>query len=180
MGAIHLYTSPEDAIMYVAHLMPISSLFYKRCYILIETGGLMAAIIIPNRGGLDFLNKMIKDPLAADEDYVLRLFKSDYTPDQFTVAADFDEADFTNYVSKTLTRAGFNDPALNGSLEAEIEYSAEQDWTCGSTGNTIYGYYMQGATSLVCQWAQRFSTPRSLTDTDVLKITPALTFRSQN
>lgn len=138
------------------------------------------SIIVPNEGELELLDKMLKDALVTNESYVLKLFKNDYTPDQYTTAGDFDEADFTNYVSKTLTRTNFDSASLNVSNEAETAYGSEQSWTCGSTGNTVYGYYILGATSLKVLWTERFAAARVMTDTDVLKITPTFTFRSQN
>jgi len=138
------------------------------------------SIIVPNEGEIELLDKMLKDPLVADEDYIFKLFKNDYTPDGDTTSSDFDEADFTNYVSKTLTRANFGSASLNVSNEAETTYSSELSWTCGATGNTIYGSYVLGETSLKVLWTERFPTARVMTNTDVLKITPTFTFRSQN
>ena len=140
------------------------------------------AIIVPNQGELELLDKMLKDALDTDENYSFRLFKNDYTPDQYTVEGDFEEADFTNYVAggETLTRANFGAASLNINNEAETSYSSELSWTCGSTGNTVYGYYVLGATSLKVLWTERFAAPRVMTDTDILKITPTFTFRSQN
>ena len=138
------------------------------------------SIIVPNEGELELLDKMLKDALDTDENYVLKLFQNDYTPEGNTTSADFSEADFTNYVSKTLTRANFGAASLNVSNEAETQYASELSWTCGSTGNTVYGYYVLGVTSLKVLWTERFAAARVMTDTDVLKITPTFTFRSQN
>jgi hypothetical protein len=67
------------------------------------------ALLIPNEGELELLDKCLKDALSVNENYSLRLFKVNKTPDDSDVAADYTaiEADFTGYVAKTLTRAGW-------------------------------------------------------------------------
>ena len=52
------------------------------------------------------------------------------------------------------------------------QYGTAQSWTCGATGDTIYGYFIVGATSgkLIC--AEAFATPRTLASGDTLSITP--------
>lgn len=138
------------------------------------------AIIVPNAGELELLDKMLRDALSTDEDYYLRLYKNDYTPDASAVIGSFTEADFTDYLQKTLTRAGFNAAATNGSGEGEIAYGAEQAWTCGTTGNTVYGYYVVGVTSNVVLWCQRFTDAKSMAIGDVIRITPSFVLRSIN
>ncbi len=115
-----------------------------------------------NGGELELLDKMLKDALSANEDYVLKLFRNDYTPDQTTASGSLTEANFTNYAATTLTRAGWN-TAVTVSNKAESSYgSAAQSWTCGATGNTIYGYFVEGATSGTVLWAERFAVSKKL------------------
>jgi hypothetical protein len=124
------------------------------------------ALVVPNDGELELLDKMLKDALSVDENYVLKLFQNNYTPDQATVAASLTEANFTNYAAATLTRALWN-TAVVVSNKAETSYgSSAQSWTCGTTGNTIYGYYVVGATSATVLWAERFATSRVLANGD--------------
>jgi len=137
------------------------------------------ALVTPDAGELELLDKMIKDALSVDEDYTLKLFKNDYTPSQSTVFGDFTEADFTGYSAATLTRANFG-AASTVNNKAESTYSAQQSWTCGTTGNTVYGYYVLGATSGTCLWAERFATSRTLANGDQLNLTPKLTLNSEN
>jgi hypothetical protein len=138
------------------------------------------AIIVPNEGEIELLDKMLVDALHTNETYILRLFKNDYTPSATTVVGSFLEADFTNYAEKTLTRGGFNSAVLNAYNEAEVTYGGEQSWTCGATGNTIYGYYVVGNTSGRVLWCQRFGEPRPMGDGDIIRFTPAFTFKSAN
>lgn len=80
---------------------------------------------------------MLKDALSADENYVLKLFRNDVTPDQTFVAASMTEANFTNYVAKTLTRTAWNSAAIVSS-KAETSYgTAPQTWTCGASGKML-------------------------------------------
>ena len=117
------------------------------------------AIVVPNgpnKGETELLDKMLK---KSDEDFTLKLFKNNIEPSRSTVLGDLIEANFTNYVAKSLTRAKWNNaikvspvvPCLYS--EALSTYSEEQLWTCGSiVGNTIDGYYIIGATSGKLLW----------------------------
>lgn len=122
---------------------------------------------------------MLKDALSVDENYTLKLYKSNTTPDQSSVAGDFTEADFTDYTAKTLTRTGWG-AASTVSNKASATYGSAQTWTCGATGNTIYGYFVVGATSGTLLWAERFGTARVLADTDQLSFTPTFTLNSES
>lgn len=135
-------------------------------------------LVIANVGEIELLNKMLIEPLTTDESYKLRLYQNNYTPVASSVASDFTEATFTNYVAKTLTRAGWSTPTIVGG-KAESSY-AQQSWTCGVTGNTIYGYYIEGANSTILLWAERFATPRVLVNTDIITLIPVFTFNSEN
>lgn len=137
------------------------------------------ALVTPNGGELELLDKMLKDALSTDENYVLKLYKNDYTPDDNSVEASFTEADFTNYAARTLSRVSWN-ASVTVSNKAETSYgSGPQSWTCGASGNTVYGYYVTGATSGTVLWAERFSTSRVLADGDVLNITPKFTLNKE-
>ena len=101
-------------------------------------------------------------------------------PNSSTARTSFTEANFTGYAARTLTRALWNAAStISGSAESSYGTSASS-WTCGTTGNTIYGYWVEGATSTKVLWAERFSTSRVLANGDVLNITPKFTLTSQN
>lgn len=137
-------------------------------------------LVTPNQGELELLNKMLKAALSVDENYILKLFRNDVTPDSSFVTSSFVEANFTNYAAKTLTRANWNN-AVNVAGTATSSYgSVPQTWTCGTTGNTIYGYWVEGATSGTCLWAERFGANRILADEDVLNLTPKFALNSAN
>ena len=122
-----------------------------------------------NEGELELLDKMLKDALSVDEAYILKLFQNNYTPADTTTSANMTAATFTNYAHKTLTRAGWSAATTNASGKAESSYgTAPESWTCGATGNTIYGYWVEGASSGKVLWAERFATARVLASGDVL------------
>ncbi len=139
------------------------------------------ALKVPNEGELELLDKMLKDALSVDENYILKLYKNDYTPLDTSTIGSFTIADFTNYVHKTLTRTNWSAAATNGSSKAESSYgTAPESWTCGASGNTIYGYWVEGASSAKCLWAERFATARVLASGDVLNITPKFTLTTES
>ncbi len=132
-------------------------------------------LMVPRQGELELLDKMLKDALSTDEDYILKLFKNNYTPDQDDDNSSFTEANFTAYAARTLTRALWNAAQVN-STKAESSYgTAPESWTCGVTGNTIYGYWVEGVVDNDVLWSEKFATARVLADGDVLNITPKFT-----
>lgn len=137
------------------------------------------ALVVPNVGEVELLDKMLKDALSTDENYTLKLYTAiSGTLDKDTIASDFTEATFTGYTSKTLTRSGWVS-ASTVSNKASSSY-AEQSWVGGSGANeTILGYYIIGATSTVLLWAEQFSSSVVVQETDTIKVTPVFTLNSE-
>ncbi len=132
-------------------------------------------LMVPRQGELELLDKMLKDTLSTDEDYILLLYKNDYTPDQDDDTTSFTEATFTDYFARTLTRDTWN-AAQVATTKAETSYgAAPESWTCGASGNTIFGYWVEAAADGDVLWSERFATSRVLADGDVLNITPKFT-----
>jgi hypothetical protein len=134
-------------------------------------------LVVPNSGELELLDKLLKDALVTNEDYILKLYKVDVTPDENSVPGTFTEADFSGYSSKTLNRASWSS-AMTVSGEATSQYS-QQSWTCGATGNTVYGYFVLGSNSGTLLWAERFTASRLLEDGDVFQLTPTFSLKSE-
>lgn len=138
------------------------------------------ALVVPSVGELALLNKLLNNTLSSDEQYILKLYRTNVTPAEATTQASFTEASFTNYAARTLSRAGWQ-AAQVSSTKAESSYGAVQSWTCGTSGNTIYGYWVVGNTKNAgtVLWAELFSTSRVLANGDVLNITPKFTLVSE-
>jgi hypothetical protein len=145
------------------------------------------ALLVPHEGDIQLLTDLLAG--GSLENWQLCLFNSNITPAETDVAATYTahETAFTSYARKTLTRtvgsstwntvvsqAPSGSPAWSArSAVGHSQYgSAAQAWTCGATGDTIYGYFIVGATSgkLIC--AEAFATPRTLANGDTLSITP--------
>ena len=135
------------------------------------------SLVVCNAGELLLLEWALKSS-STPENLTLKLYTNDYTPVATSTAGNFTEATFTGYAAKTLTRGSWVAPSTNGSGEAEATYAA-QDWEAESA-QTVYGYYVVGATSGTLVWAQRFATARSVADGDTLTITPKFTLHSEN
>jgi hypothetical protein len=137
------------------------------------------ALVVPNVGETELLDKMLKVDLQTNEDYTLKLYTA-VSPalSKDSVAGDFTEASFVGYSSKTLLRANWNSSATVLD-KATSTYSAEQTWTALST-QTLLGYYVLGATSGILLWAEEFVTPIDATVSDVINITPQFTLNSEN
>lgn len=136
------------------------------------------ALIVPASGENLLLTWALTD--ATTENLELKLFQSDISIDDESVAGDFAEADFSDYAEKTLNRSGWDSVSQDVNDKASIQYDTTQSWTCGATGNTIYGYYVVGATSGTLVWAEKFAESQVLTDGVQLSLLPRFTLASEN
>jgi len=137
------------------------------------------ALLTPSLGELELLDKMLKDALSTDENYILKLYTNNITPSDADQPGSYTEATFTAYAARTLARTTWN-ASVQVSNKAETSYGAgPQSWTCGATGQTVYGYYVTGASSAVVLWGERFSTSRVLADGDVLNIQPKFSLNKE-
>jgi hypothetical protein len=139
-----------------------------------------------NEGVVQFLSNALS--ASAPENLLLKLFKSDTTPAWTDTASTHTECDFDGYAAKTLTTtqsgstwqtpttaSPSGSPAwTTRTLVGHAEYgTTPQVFSCtGSTGNTVYGYMIVGATSGKLYVAERFPTPRPIANGDTLSLPP--------
>jgi hypothetical protein len=145
------------------------------------------ALLVPHEGELQLLSDLLGG--GSLENWQLCLFNFNITPSETDTASTYTthEALFTSYTRLTLTRQiGANywntpvsqtpsgsPPWSTRSQVGHSQYgSAPLAWTSGATGDTIFGYFILGATSgkLIC--AEAFATPRTLASGDTLSLTP--------
>lgn len=132
------------------------------------------SVVITEYGERKLLNLMLKEPTTANQKFTIHLFKNDITPTDTTVVGDFTEADFTNYAAVDLLRANWNN-AITDSGSGKSVYNSAITWTAGTTGNTIYGSYVLDVSGNLI-FSRRFSSPRTMNNTNTLTITPELLF----
>lgn len=137
-------------------------------------------LLIPGEGTIQGLKDFLG--AAALENWTLKLYKNNHTPAESDTAASYTEADFTGYSSKTLTRdtssGHWATPtsvsptgAWSGATNvAESTYNS-QSWS-PTTSQTIYGYFVVGATSTKCIFAELFASAKNLSNGDTLSLTP--------
>lgn len=123
---------------------------------------------VVNHGEQDMLT------LICAAGYTLKLFKSNTTPTDATIASGLTEADFTGYSAKPLTGGSWTiaaaDPSTATYAQQSFVSSADQ------TAQTIYGYFIVATTGGRLQWVERFTTPIVVQyANDSIRITPRLT-----
>lgn len=132
------------------------------------------ALLVPDVGEVILLGNLIAGGTL--ENMTLKLYKTNVTPAESDTAGSYTVADFTSYTNKTLTRS-VNNGVTWGTVATNTGVTSSsyvaQSWTAGST-QTIYGYYVVGATSTVLLWAELFGVARTLASGDVLNLTPKL------
>ncbi len=142
-------------------------------------------LVVPHEGELTILGEL----MSSGENWQLCLFNFNITPNETDVALTYTahEAVFTGYARITLTRSvggsTWNTPisqAPSGSppwssraLVGHTQYgSAPQSWTCGTTGDTVYGYFVIGSSSGKLIMAEAFATARVMTNGQELDLQP--------
>lgn len=145
------------------------------------------ALMVAREGDVQLLTDLLGGGTL--ENWLLCLFNSNITPAETDVAATYTahETAFTGYARKTLTRsitgstwstpvsqAPSGSPAWSSRTQVgHSQYgSSPQVFTCSGTGDTIYGYFVIGATSGKLIMAEAFSASRTMTNGDTLSITP--------
>lgn len=131
----------------------------------------MANWVIPDEGKTYWLDRALLASGFTTEDYTLKGFQNDYTPDDASTASSFTESSYTGYLSVTITHSSF--PA--STITSHVAYSAAPDasFTCtGGSTQTMYGVYLVGATTGKVLAAVRFDNPRSMSPGATETVTP--------
>lgn len=131
------------------------------------------AIVITNQGECKALEFFVNK--TAPENLVLKLFKSNTTPAETHTTANYTEADFTGYSALTLTGSSWGSAAAGD--PSFIAYSQQTFELLAVETQSIYGYYLVGASSGVLYGAERFTDgPYVVTTThDKVRVTPRIT-----
>jgi hypothetical protein len=119
------------------------------------------------------------------EAWTLKLYSNNHTPSEADVAGTYTEASFTGYSAKTLNSfqssvTDWTAPSLVSptgawapgaqTQVAESTY-VQQSWSPASS-QTVYGYYVVGATSTILLFAELFASSKNLSSGDTLNLTP--------
>lgn len=140
-------------------------------------------LLVPGEGTVQLLKDMLG--AAALENWTLKLYSNNHTPAEGDTAASYTEATFTGYTSKTLTRdtagghwatpaSGAPTGAWSGATAvAESTYNNPTGVSWSPTSSqTIYGYFVVGATSTKCVFAELFASAKNLSNGDTLSLLP--------
>jgi hypothetical protein len=132
-------------------------------------------LLVPNVGEVVLLTNLLNGGTL--ENFTLKLFKSNTTPAEGDTAGTYTEADFTGYSAKTLTRSvsggTWATPSTSGGTTSSA-YAAQTFTSSDATSQTIYGYFIVGATTGTLILAERFDTARNLVSPDTLTVTPRI------
>lgn len=137
------------------------------------------ALISCNGGELKMLDLLLDNGHTSAENLTLKLYKTNVTPTATSTAGSFTEADFTGYSSVTLTSTSWGASTTVGGA-ASSTYGSAQVFTSSGSAQTIYGYFIVGASSNALYWAELFSSSVTLNSGDSLSITPVITLDSAN
>lgn len=131
--------------------------------------------------------QLLADLLAGGtlEVWTLGLFSTSHAPLVTDTLATYTaiEATFTGYVTKSLTRSiaggtwgavgltGTTIDAVNSN--AKSTYGTQLSWSATSV-QTVYGYFVKGATSAVGLFAEQWGSSIALVNPSTLNLTPVI------
>lgn len=131
-------------------------------------------LLVPNVGEVVLLTNLLAGGTL--ENMTLKLYRTNVTPAETDTAASYTEANFSGYAAKTLTRSinpgtTWGTPTTSGGTTSS-SYAAQVFTSSDATAQTIYGYYVVGATSTTLLFAELFGTSRNIVSPDTLTVTP--------
>lgn len=94
---------------------------------------------------------------ASVENLTLKLFTNNITPDKSQTASSFTECAAAGYTSITLTPSSWTVTQGTGAGTTPTTAAYPQQTFTLTASATIYGYYLVGATSGKCYFAEKFS-----------------------
>jgi hypothetical protein len=129
-------------------------------------------LLVPNAAEDVMLQNILNK--TAPQNQTLKLFKNNITPAETDTESTYTEADFTGYISISLTGASWTiTPGTPSSAAA-----AEQTFTSTAVqSQNVFGYYVVQTTSGKILWAERFTNGPYLVQNngDLVKVTPQFT-----
>lgn len=135
------------------------------------------SLLVPDAGEVKLLARMLYG--GSVENLTLKLYKTNVTPAESDTAGSYTEADFTGYAAVTLTSSqsgGTWAVPTTSSGTTSSTYGTNAVFSCtGGSAQTIYGYFVVGATSGTIYWAELFSSSKNMSPpSDTLTVTPRM------
>lgn len=134
------------------------------------------AVVLPNEGLTTLLEYWIGKTVNTFFDWLLVLFKNNYTPTQASVYADLVLATFTGYSAVTLTKANWTSAVIDTDKAVSTWNTTPQLWTCTAGSETIYGYALVTPSSPKIMAVERFASPVPVAPGGIIGVLPRLTF----
>lgn len=129
-------------------------------------------LLVPDVGEVELLKRVLYAN-AGSENLILKLYKTDVTPAEGDTAGSYTVADFTGYVDKTLTSSQsggtWSVPTTNTGTTSST-YGTTLSWSPTSS-QTVYGYYVVGATTGTLYFAEKFASAKNLSNGDTFNLT---------
>lgn len=120
----------------------------------------MSLMVVPDEGKILWLYWALCTDGSDLEDFTLKTFQNDYTPDDSSTASSFTVSSFTGYSNVSIARSSLPTPTITSHV-AITTRSAVPTFTCtAGAGQNMYGWYLVGASSGKVVAAQRFDNPR--------------------
>ena len=131
----------------------------------------MSNMVIVNAGKQLLLNNALTNS-GTVEDFIVGLYQNNHVPTDTDTLAAYTDATFTGYTTFNVPRSTFSAATIVSNV-AVTTSSLSPSFTCtGGAAQTVYGFYMKGATSGTLYLAQYFPTARVMSTGSTETLTP--------
>src|SRR5436309_14240860 len=102
-------------------------------------------MVIPDEGKLKWLYWALCTDGSDLENFTLKLFKNDYTPDDDSTGSSVTVADLTRYAHVTINRSLMPSPSITSHAAYSTRSTAPSVSSTGGSSQTVYGGAPVGA-----------------------------------
>ena len=118
-------------------------------------------MVIPDEGKILALERWLAPDVTTGEDWHVKLYVNNYTPDDSSTSSSFTESTATGYLQFVITESNWGTATITGHV-AFCTSAVVPTYTCtGGSPQTIYGWYALGATTGKVLAAQKFDSPHT-------------------
>lgn len=133
-------------------------------------------LVAPNEGLADQLDYLLRAPISGVPPWYLILWTNDdLVPEQATVFADLDEADFSGYSRITLSRSTWTASVIEDNAAVSTYGTDPQQWTSSGQPQELYGWAIITPVGSVIRYIETFPSPVTAAPGKPVAVLPRVT-----
>lgn len=137
-------------------------------------------IVVSNEGERYLVRLALRIDPPDTSDWILHLYKNDYTPTKDVELSDLEECDLAGYSPEVLDVAEWAEPTtIDGQAVSQYGSGLVSFPTASGTQNQ-YGFFLTADSGSTLLWAARFDAPQALTPSTPVVVQLSFAGRSQS